>query len=202
MTDSPTFFDQMKRSFTDVPLEGDNRIPTAEFLEASESLVKLFDLLGSAAFQVVESDMNGNITKMKKRLGEDPEHSKTLQGMVLEEVKEGKKKTGTQALLWLSRGLQFTAAAMRETLEHPEKEMDVTFTDGYKRTLIKYHSMFVRPVFKLAMRACPYRKDFFAKLGADQEKVLSQLREWLDALEKIVKIIMDFYESGNYGKGL
>jgi len=52
------------------------------------------------------------------------------------------------------------------------------------------------------MKACPYRKDFFEKLGSDQEKVLKQLIEWLEALEKIVKIIFEFYESGNYGKGL
>ncbi|QPG76147.1 hypothetical protein FOA43_003533 [Brettanomyces nanus] len=201
MTDSQTFFEKMKRSFTDVPIAGDEQISTEEFLEASESLVKLFDLLGSSAFQVVEADMNGNITKLRKRLVQDGEHSKTLQGMILEEVKEGKKKTGTQALLWLSRGLQFTEAAMRETLDHPDKEMTITFTDAYKKTLIKYHSMFVRPIFKLAMKACPYRKDFFAKLGNDQKKVLEQLKEWLDALIKIVDIIFGFYLSGNYGKG-
>lgn len=160
------------------------------------------DLLGSAAFQVVVNDMNGNITKIQKRLAQDPEHSKTLQGMVLEEAKDGGKKTGTQALLWLSRGLQFTEAAMRETLDHPEKEMTETFTTAYKGTLIKYHSMFVRPIFKLAMKACPYRKDFFAKLGKDQEKVSEQIREWVTALAGIVKIIMNFYASGNYGKGL
>lgn len=91
---------------------------------------------------------------------------------------------------------------MRETLDNPTKEMSVTFTDAYKKTLIKYHSMFVRPIFKLAMKACPYRKDFFAKLGDDQTKVLEQLKEWLDALAKIVNIIMTFYASGNYGKGL
>ena len=160
------------------------------------------DLLGSAAFQVVVNDMNGNITKIQKRLAQDPEHSKTLQGMVLEEAKDGGKKMGTQALLWLSRGLQFTEAAMRETLDHPEKEMTETFTTAYKGTLIKYHSMFVRPIFKLAMKACPYRKDFFAKLGKDQEKVSEQIRKWVKALAGIVKIIMNFYASGNYGKGL
>ena len=52
--------------------------------------------------------------------------------------------------------------------------------------------MLVKPVFKLAMKACPYRKDFFEKLGADQTKVAEQLQKWLEALEGIVKIIMDF----------
>lgn len=201
MTDDKTFFDEMKRSFEDVPVSADDKISTSEFLEASESLVKLFTLLGSAAFQVVENDMNGNITKIRKVLLANPIENGTLQDMVLAE-KDSKKKTGTQALLWLSRGLQFTAEAMQEAVDKPDEELTTAFTNAYGRTLSQYHSMFVRPVFKLAMKACPYRKELWEKLGKDQDKVNAQLKAWLEALEKIVKIIMDFYASGNYGKGL
>lgn len=91
---------------------------------------------------------------------------------------------------------------MRETVDNPSRELNKTFNDAYGKTLSKYHSFLVKPVFKLAMQACPYRKDFFEKLGADQEKVLQQLNEWLVALEAIVKIIFDFFAEGNYGKGL
>lgn len=42
-----------------MPTEGG--VDTAAFLEACEGLVKLFDLLGNAAFKVVQNDMNGNI---------------------------------------------------------------------------------------------------------------------------------------------
>ncbi|EDK46479.1 hypothetical protein PVL30_005393 [Lodderomyces elongisporus] len=196
-----TFFDEMKKSFADVKLTEDQKIDSADFLEASESLVKLFDLLGSSAFSVVQSDMTNNINKIKTKLLADPANASTLQGLVLSEANT-KTKTATQGLLWLSRGLQFTAQAMRETVDNPDKEMTVTFTDAYGKTLSKYHGMLVKPIFKLAMKACPYRKDFFAKLGADQAKIAEQLRVWLEALEKIVKIIFDFFTSGNYGKGL
>lgn len=39
-----TWFDTVKRSFADVPVDAanDNAISTTEFLEAAESLVKLF----------------------------------------------------------------------------------------------------------------------------------------------------------------
>ncbi|KAI5962750.1 hypothetical protein KGF57_001402 [Candida theae] len=195
-----TFFDEMQKSFADVKIT-DGKIDTSDFLQASESLVKLFDLLGSTAFVVVQNDMNGNIAKIRKKLLEDPANASTLQDLVLTESKT-KTKTATQGLLWLSRGLQFTAQAMRETIDQPDKELTATFTDAYGKTLSKYHGMFVKPVFKLAMQACPYRKDFFAKLGADQTKVAEQLKAWLEALEKIVKIIFDFFASGNYGKGL
>lgn len=52
------------------------------------------------------------------------------------------------------------------------------------------------------MKACPYRKDFYAKLGSDQTKVKEQLEANTAALEKIVKRMDDFYAAGNYGKGL
>lgn len=42
------------------------------------------------------------------------------------------------------------------------------------------------------MSATPYRKDFYAKLGDDQERVQKELREWLEALEERVRILKDF----------
>lgn len=53
------------------------------------------------------------------------------------------------------------------------------------------------------MNACPYRKDFYQKLGPeDQDKVITQLTEWLVAFEKVVAILVAFYASGQYDKGL
>ena len=42
-----TFFDKLKKSFTDVPVEknNNNAIPTSEFLEAAESLTTLFGIV-------------------------------------------------------------------------------------------------------------------------------------------------------------
>ncbi|QBM85582.1 Glycolipid transfer protein GLTP [Metschnikowia aff. pulcherrima] len=194
-----TFFDG-KKSFADVPVT-DDKIDTQAFLEASEALVKLFDLLGSSAFSVVQKDMTGNIEKVRAKLLEDPAGLATLQGLILLEAGQ-KTKKATQGLLWLTRGLEFTAQAMRETVNNPSKELTVTFTDAYSKTLSKYHGMLVKPIFKLAMKACPYRKDFFEKLGSDQAKVDAELAKWLKALEDIVAIIVAFFTLGNYGKGL
>ncbi len=99
-----TFFEQMKRSFVDVSITPDTKyINTTEFLEASESLVKLFDLLGSTAFSVVQKDMSGNIEKIRARLLANPDKSETLQDLVLNEKSIDKKRTATQGLLWLNR---------------------------------------------------------------------------------------------------
>jgi hypothetical protein len=99
-------------------------------------------------------------------------------------------------------GLRFTAEAMRRSVTKPDEELAVSFTDAYNDTLTKYHNFVIRPVFKLAMKACPYRKDFYAKLGEPADKVIEQLKAWLEALEKIVDIIEKFLASGNYAKGL
>ena len=85
-----TFFDTLKKNFNDVPIDASkgNAIATSDFLEAAESLTTLFgtqettirtfrfslygieilsiclhviDVLGSAAFTPVKSDMLGNI---------------------------------------------------------------------------------------------------------------------------------------------
>ncbi|KAK9457051.1 glycolipid transfer protein domain-containing protein [Dipodascopsis uninucleata] len=194
-----TFFDG-KRSFADVTISEDNKINTTEFLEAAEGLVSLFDLFGSAAFGVVQKDMSGNIKKIRDAQTANPADSTTLQDIVLSEVSK-KQKTATQGLLWLTRGLQFTAVALRKNVESTE-EMTDSFTKAYSETLIKFHSIVVRPVFKLAMKATPYREVFYQKLGGGFENVKDKLLAWLTALELIVKIIQEFLETGNYAKGL
>ena len=45
------------------------------------------------------------------------------------------------------------------------------------------------------MKACPYRADFYSKLGNDQDKVASELRTYLAALDKIVGILKAFLET-------
>lgn len=196
-----TFFDDLQCSFVDVPVSETKEISTKEFLEASEGLCTMFTLFNSAAFTPVQSDMTGNVTKIRAKEEALQEKGKTLQEIVLSEVTD-KKKSATQALLWLTRGLRFTLVAMERNVANPSEELASSFSKAYGETLSKYHSMFVRPVFQLAMKACPYRKDFYEKLGSPIEKVMEQLKAWLAALNKIVVIIEEFLASGNYAKGL
>lgn len=45
------------------------------------------------------------------------------------------------------------------------------------------------------MSACPYRKDFYAKLGDNDAKVTEELQVYLTALAKIVGILKKFVDS-------
>lgn len=191
-----TFFDTLKGSFTNVPVDAskNSAISTTEFLEASESLVTLFDVLGSVAFNPVKSDMTGNIKKIRDRQLAVPADSSTLQDLVKNELKE-KKHTATEGLLWLTRGLDFTAQALRQNIDNSTEELSNSFRTSYSNTLKPHHSFIVKPIFSAAMGATPYRKDFYAKLGEDQTKVQAELVPWLESLEKVVGVMKDFMAS-------
>lgn len=59
------------------------------------------------------------------------------------------------------------------------------------------------------MKACPYKKDFYAKLAADPEGGASitdaqfdeELNKWLAALSSIVTRMQSFYTAGGHDKG-
>jgi hypothetical protein len=51
------------------------------------------------------------------------------------------------------------------------------------------------------MKACPYRADFYKKLGPDQAKVDKQMKGWLDALEKIVNDMKAVYANNTKAYG-
>ncbi|KAI0049965.1 glycolipid transfer protein [Auriscalpium vulgare] len=194
-------------SFADVPIT-DAGVDTLAFLKAADGLVGLFDLLGSAAFSVVQSDLRGNITKVRARYDAAPKLSDTLEKLVVNEKGE-KKRTATEGLLWLLRGLSFTCKALQNAQANASEELAAAFAKSYEVTLKKFHNFVVKGVFAVALKACPYRAVLFDKLKADpsggppatQEKVDEELSRWLGALASIVARIEEFYEKGGYGKG-
>lgn len=162
---------------------------------------------------------------MRTRYNATPTQSATLEQLVINEKGE-KKRTATQGLLWLLRGLSFTCKALQNAQAKPETELTVAFTEAYGVTLRQYHSMLVRPIFsvcrpalfsrqvvyvlsQLAMKACPYKKDFYGRLAADPEggaavsdaKFDEELNKWLAALDSIVTRLQSFYLGGGHDKG-
>ncbi|KAJ1326822.1 GLTP domain-containing protein [Microdochium nivale] len=190
-----TFLDTFNKSFVDVPInaENDNAIETSAFLDAAESLTTMFDALGSVAFSPVKSDMLGNIKKLRERQAAAPGESATVQDLVINELKT-KKHVAAEGLLWLVRGLDFTCIALSQNLAKESEELADSFRGAYGATLKPHHGFLVRPVFSAAMSACPYRKDFYVKLGEDPAKVTTEMRTYLAALEKVVSILKGFQD--------
>ncbi|KAK5192098.1 hypothetical protein LTR47_003555 [Exophiala xenobiotica] len=207
-----TWFDTHKVPFEDVPISSsDNQgISTTEFLNASEATTTLFDLLGSVAFTPVKNDMLTNVTKVRERQKTAPPgSSETLQSLVKTELASTPKShKATEGLLWLVRGLDFTAQSLRADLTNnaavsptetkPNKELADGFRAAYKNTLAPHHGFLIKPIFSAAMSATPYRKDFYVRLGGqgtDPETVRQALEKWVSALEKRVEILKTFLAS-------
>ncbi|KLU82398.1 HET-C2 protein [Magnaporthiopsis poae ATCC 64411] len=190
-----TFVDTLKKSFVDVPVnaEKDNAVDSAAFLDAAESLTTIFDLLGSVAFTPVKNDMLGNVKKIRDRLLAAPAESETIQELVVNEIKT-KKHTAAEGLLWLVRGLEFVCIALSQNLAQPDTELADSFRAAYGETLKPHHSFLVKPIFSAAMGAVPYRKDFYAKVGSDSEKVNADLGKYLASLDRIVGILKGFLD--------
>ncbi|KAL7915688.1 glycolipid transfer protein [Trichoderma velutinum] len=191
-----TIVHTFKQSFVDVPIDAEkgNAIATTQFLDAAESLTTMFDVLGSVAFSPVKNDMLGNVKKLRERQLAAPAESENIQDLCRNELKT-KKHTATEGLLWLVRGLEFTCLALSANVANPSEELADSFRTAYGSTLKPHHSFLIKPVFSAAMSACPYRADFYGKLGADQAKVSDDLRVYLAALDKIVGILKGFVES-------
>ncbi|KAJ2160083.1 hypothetical protein GGF46_002541 [Coemansia sp. RSA 552] len=194
---------RIKRPFQDVAVSDDNEVDTAQFLDAAEGVVMLFDILESKAFYPVKTDMTTNIEKVRTKHAKDPAAFSTLQKIILDDVRI-KDRTATQGLLWLKRGLEFTAMGLEMNMGTPAAELSESFTKAYEVTLQKYHGFVVRNMFGLAMKVCPTRKSFYEKIGGgeDEATVIAQLREWAEALQKLLNLLNKFYAAGAYDKGL
>lgn len=138
--------------------------------------------------------MLGNVAKIRKRQLEAPGVSATLQALVINELKT-KKHNATEGLLWLFRGLQFMEEALSRNIKSESEELNASFNEAYKVTLSEFHGFLARGGFKLAMSACPYRKDFYAKLSPNYAELKVKLVAWLSALNNILDILKAFLGS-------
>jgi hypothetical protein len=213
-----TWFDMQKGHFANVPIldEHERRgVSTTEFLEATESTVTIFDLLGSAVFTPIKHDMLFNVGRVRERQRTSADASSTLQTLIKDELASG-AHGAAEGLTWLVRGLDFMAHAFRADLndnkavavteKYPRKELGALFRESYKTTLSPYHTVMIRPIFRAAMSAAPRRKDFYIRLtgqGVDAEVTRQALEKWVAALEEIVLILQEFLASdeGKWSEG-
>ncbi|KAG1049992.1 hypothetical protein G6F43_007706 [Rhizopus delemar] len=111
--------------------------------------------------------------------------NKSLESLMKNEASL-KTRPATEAILWLKRGLEFTGQSLMHSLTHPNDELTVSFMQAYDKTLRPYHSFIVRPLFNLAMNACPWRKDFYKSIDVTDEESVEKMKEWLNGLSGII----------------
>ncbi|KAF5372314.1 hypothetical protein D9615_009229 [Tricholomella constricta] len=183
------YFETVK-SFADVSLTDDG-IDTQAFLEASDGLVQMFDLLGSGVFGFVQSDLRSNIAGVRARYESTRDASATVEGLVRSEVPEAHKH-GTPCLVRLTRGLAFTCQALQNMQSDTSSELHICFKRSYDTVLRHHHSFIIRSVVLVAIRAVPRRTEFYARIaqGGSIEKLDAELARWLVGLDALVKRII------------
>ncbi|KAH8111774.1 glycolipid transfer protein [Phellopilus nigrolimitatus] len=194
------YFETVK-SFADVPLTDDG-VATIEFLEASDGLMGMFDLLGVGVFSFVQADIKSNIHGVRTTYTSRPDTCHTLEKLVHSEV-DDHNKHGTASLRRLLRGLLFTCRALQNARANPQEDkLQPSFSRAYDTVLRHHHNFAIRTVVQVALRACPRRHDFFTRIaeGGSQEKLDEELARWLSALDVIVQRMERFYEMGGHGK--
>ena len=122
----------------------------------------------------------------------------TLQMLVKSELAT-QKHTATEGLLWLVRGLDFCAQALRADISAGgTQELSTSFREAYKNTLAPHHSFIVKPIFSAAMAATPYRQEFVARVAGDSSntsKAEEDMKTWVAALEERIGILYPFLAS-------
>jgi hypothetical protein len=72
----------------------------------------------------------------------------------------------------------------------------------YQSTLKPYHSWIMSAGFTTGLKTVPYRKDYFSKMGNDQDKVKQQALEWLAGVDKMIAILNPFIDSKKKAIGI
>lgn len=200
-----TWYSTLSKRFDEVNVDND-QIRTGDFLEAAQSLPSFFDLIGQIAFRPARIDNAQNIQKIRGWFDGHQGDADTLQRLVQNEKDNGVGYGGsaTEALLWLSRTLDFTAASLRRDFEEnknvspddpkPRQSLSEAFKKTYPETLAHHHNEVQRQLFTQSLNFVPRRKEFYRRLAAGDstQAALEDTEKWVAALETIVRILNDF----------
>ncbi|CAG5085484.1 Oidioi.mRNA.OKI2018_I69.PAR.g10906.t1.cds [Oikopleura dioica] len=205
------FFNEIEHSFAKISMIHRNEeleVPVDHFLSAAGDLLPILDKLGSKAFAPVKMDINGNITKIRKKCDSEANSFETLQDIIRSELSTGTTKvsnSATDAIMWLKRALSFVAHFL-ENIVNGEKNLTTALQKAYSVTLSNHHSWVVKGVFALAVKAAPDYKDFIRALSSDtadlecatfQKTLHAALSEYTSALQKQLSNLHSFYLSNN-----
>jgi len=195
-----TAYFETAKSFADVPIT-DEGVETASFLVSTTDFLNMFDLLGAGVFGFVQADLRSNLGGVRHRYEATTDKSATLEKLVRYEA-ECHERHATACLVRLTRGLLFTCQALQNMQNDRSTELHVCFKRSYDAILRHHHSFLVRSAVSVAIRAVPYRQDFYNRLaqGGSHEKFDAELERWLAGLETIVMRLKTFLEEGKYGQ--
>lgn len=133
----------------------------------------------------------------------------TLEGVIDAEMSDAKlaklihkeqgegQNTGTVALLWMKRTMQFVCGLLILLLDDASISLSSASRKSYSQTLKFCHNLLTRGAFDTALRFAPARETFYKNLtgGQDFEKVDRALHEYLDVFKPQIDAIVQLYKS-------
>ncbi|XP_053209802.1 glycolipid transfer protein A-like [Panonychus citri] len=143
-------------------IESNLIIPTQPFLDSCRSLIEFVAILGPV-FIPVRSDIGGNVDKLTKIVTTNPSKFTTINSIIESEISlPNDKQIGTDALLWLTRALQYMNTFLQLLVDDYNQGInsnDLTkqFTQAYDSTLRKHHNWIVQNLVHLSLKAAPTR---------------------------------------------
>lgn len=182
------------------PSADSHSIQTIEFLNAAKSVVKFVELLGKA-FIPVRHDMNGNIDKLNKIYETDRQKFKYLDLILKDESQRLAKDEfhiGTDALIWLTRALNYNLIFLSLFLSDFEEEkrsedLSGYFAEAYDQSLKKYHNWFVQQICSLCLLSAPNRSSLLKYLSnkepIDEHLLFGAIKRYISCLRSNIETI-------------
>ncbi|KAK7344509.1 hypothetical protein VNO77_14182 [Canavalia gladiata] len=137
------------------------------FLDACKHILPVIDKFG-AAMALVKSDIGGNISRLESLYSTNPSRFNYLYSLLQAEIESKTAKSSsssTNALLWLTRAMDFLVALFRNLIDHEDWAMSHACTDSYNKTLKKWHGWLASSSFTVVMKLAPDRKKFMEVIG-------------------------------------
>ncbi|CAI0434530.1 unnamed protein product [Linum tenue] len=155
-------------------------ILTKPFLDLCKMILPVLDKFGTS-LSPVKSDVGGNINRLSIVYESNPTKFNFLHSVVQPEIEAKTAKSSsscTNALLWLTRAMDFLIAVFQNMLDHPEWGMSQVCSSAYSKTLKKWHNWLASSSFMVVMKLAPDRKKFVEVIGRGNEDLNIQMKEF------------------------
>ncbi|KAJ6730929.1 GLYCOLIPID TRANSFER PROTEIN-RELATED [Salix viminalis] len=122
----------------------------------------------------VKSDIGGNISRLETRYLSSQSEFNYLYRIVRSEIESKKAKSSSScanALLWLTRAMDFLSELFGNLMVHPDWSMSQVCADSYGKSLKKWHGWLASSSFSVALKLAPDRKKFMSIVGVKGDDV-------------------------------
>lgn len=121
-----------------------------------------------------------------------------LAKLIKKETGDG-SNSGTVALLWMKRTMQFIAGLLRVLIDDASASLSSASRQSYAKSLKLCHNFFMRSAFDAGLRFAPTRETFYTNLTGDSDvqKVESAMRDFVAVFQPQVEAFAAFYLEQN-----